>query len=708
MSILTVGSGQQYSTIAAAVNAAQSGDTVNVQAGTYRDDFVNIQKDLTLHAVGGSVTMQATVQPTNGKAILTEGGSGVTVNIDGFAFTGASVPDQNGAGIRYEGGTLNVTNSHFYNNENGILGGADPNGVIRIDHSEFDHNGINGDGHTHNMYIGDIASFSLTNSFSHDANIGHEVKSRAENNTITGNTILDNNSSSSYEIDLPNAGNSVISGNTIEQGPNSQNPNIIAYGEEGNWHGTSLSVTGNTIVNDMGRGPALWNATGTTAAFANNSVYGFGGNALVNGRADQSGTTVLNSRPTLVQSVPANATFTPVPAPTPVPVTPTLAPVVTPTPTPTPVVNPATPSSKSGLVLSVSEDAYQGDAKFTVSVDGQQVGGTYTATASHGVGATQTVALGALGSGQHQIGVSFINDKWDGTSSTDRNLYVDSATYNGTAIPGSDGSLMSNGTMMFAATGDQAPAPPPSPVATPTPTSTPVVTPTPVPTAGLVVNVAEDAYQGDAQFTISVDGQRVGGVHTATALHNAGQSQAISVTTVLGGGNHQIGVSFINDAWGGTPDTDRNLYVTGSTYNGQNVAGSTATLLSNGTATFGVTNSTSSSVTLNMSEDAYQGDAQFTVAVDGKQMGGTYTATASHGAGQSQAITLSGITEHFTPHDIAVTFLNDKWDGTPSTDRNLYVNSIQFDNQPMAGSAAALMSAVTQHFTAIAPSNWTG
>ena len=101
--------------------------------------------------------------------------------------------------------------------------------------------------YTHNMYIGDIASFSLTNSFSHDTNVGNEVKSRAESNIITSNTILDNNSSSSYDIDLPNGGNAVISGNTIQQGMNSQNPNIIAYGEEGNLHaGTSLSVTGNT------------------------------------------------------------------------------------------------------------------------------------------------------------------------------------------------------------------------------------------------------------------------------------------------------------------------------------------------------------------------------------------------------------------------------------------------------------------------------
>ena len=73
------------------------------------------------------------------------------MEIDGFAFTGATVPDGNGAGIRYEGGSLTVTNSHFYGNQNGILGAADPAGVIAISTSEFDHNGVGGDGHTHNI-----------------------------------------------------------------------------------------------------------------------------------------------------------------------------------------------------------------------------------------------------------------------------------------------------------------------------------------------------------------------------------------------------------------------------------------------------------------------------------------------------------------------------------------------------------------------------
>jgi hypothetical protein len=326
LTVLTVGPGRQYATIAGAVAASQSGDTIEVDAGIYTNDFTHIDHSLTLRAVDGMVTMEATISPPDGKAILTEGGAGIDVKIDGFAFTGAVVPDGNGAGIRYEGGSLTITNSHFYGNQDGILGAADPNGVIAISHSEFDHNGIGGDGHTHNIYIGAIDSFTLSDSFIHDANIGHEVKSRAANNTILNNRIFDNNSTSSYAIDLPNGGNATISGNIIEQGPNSQNSNIIAYGEEGSLNaGTTLSVSGNTFVNDEFRGPALWNASGiAVASFTNNAVYGFDGISLVSGQANQSGTILLGARPALDQSAPYSVGTVPPPVMPPPPVAPPL------------------------------------------------------------------------------------------------------------------------------------------------------------------------------------------------------------------------------------------------------------------------------------------------------------------------------------------------------------------------------------------------
>ena len=49
----------------------------------------------------------------------------------------------------------------------------------------------------------------------------------------------------------------------------------------------------------------------------------------------------------------------------------------------------------------------------------------------------------------------------------------------------------------------------------------------------IAMNVSEDAYQGDAQFTVQVDGTQVGGVRAVTALHSSGDSSVVSLTANL-------------------------------------------------------------------------------------------------------------------------------------------------------------------------------
>ncbi len=102
------------------------------------------------------------------------------------------------------------------------------------------------------------------------------------------------------------------------------------------------------------------------------------------------------------------------------------------------------------LVLKTSEDAYLGDAQYTVSVDDEQVGGTQTAMSLHGTGASDTLnVLGDWTTGNHTVTVNFLNDAWDGSAATDRNLYVDSATYNGTTVSGATLSLGVTGPASF-------------------------------------------------------------------------------------------------------------------------------------------------------------------------------------------------------------------------------------------------------------------
>jgi beta-glucanase (GH16 family) len=102
----------------------------------------------------------------------------------------------------------------------------------------------------------------------------------------------------------------------------------------------------------------------------------------------------------------------------------------------------------------------------------------------------------------------------------------------------------------------------------------------------LVLKLSQDAYQGDAQYIVSVDGERVGGTFSAKALRGAGEADTLTLKGDWGTGAHKVAVEFLNDAWGGTEATDRNLFVEGATYNGQAVDGAALDLFSAGAADF--------------------------------------------------------------------------------------------------------------------------
>jgi len=103
-----------------------------------------------------------------------------------------------------------------------------------------------------------------------------------------------------------------------------------------------------------------------------------------------------------------------------------------------------------------------------------------------------------------------------------------------------------------------------------------------------------------------------------------------------------------------------------------------------------------STLTLHLSEDAWQGNAQFLASVDGKALNAATEVTALHKDGAVQDFAFTGSFGP-GPHDVAVSFLNDAYGGTSSTDRNLYVSAIDLDSQHQ-DVGAALYATSTQHF----------
>ena len=88
---------------------------------------------------------------------------GADTTVEHVEFSGGRVPDKNG---------------------------ADPQSDVLVEHSEFHHNGA-GDGYSHNLYIGQVRSFTLRFCSSHHERTGHLVKSRAQASSILYNRLMD-------------------------------------------------------------------------------------------------------------------------------------------------------------------------------------------------------------------------------------------------------------------------------------------------------------------------------------------------------------------------------------------------------------------------------------------------------------------------------------------------------------------------------------
>jgi pectate lyase len=202
--ILRVGPGQTFSTPSKAAAIARDHDLIEIMPGTYGGDVAVWSADnITLRGVGERPHMRADGASAQGKAIWVITGDNVIV--ENIEFSGATVPDRNGAGIRYEGTSLVVRNCYFHDNQMGILTSNNPNSEVTIDSSEFANS--HGGSISHNIYIGRIRSFTLQFSYSHHATIGHNVKSRAATNYILYNRLMDEKDGrSSYAIDLPEGG----------------------------------------------------------------------------------------------------------------------------------------------------------------------------------------------------------------------------------------------------------------------------------------------------------------------------------------------------------------------------------------------------------------------------------------------------------------------------------------------------------------------
>jgi hypothetical protein len=265
---LWVGADQAFHTISAAVSASQSGDTIYVEAGTYVNDWSAIDHDLNIIGVGGYAHLVSTEPIDNGKADLVVNGN---VTVQNLEFSGANVGDHNGAGIRYESGNLTVLDSSFHDNQEGILAADNASGNITIQNSSFVHNGA-GDGQSHGVYVGQIASLTVDGSSFSDQVDGNQLKSRAAETTVTNSHFVTGADGANYDIDLPNGGVASIHDDTFDKGVGTNNPAIIHYGGEIDNPVGSLSVDHNSFTSEISNATAVLNQTSLPVEMSDNTL----------------------------------------------------------------------------------------------------------------------------------------------------------------------------------------------------------------------------------------------------------------------------------------------------------------------------------------------------------------------------------------------------------------------------------------------------
>lgn len=272
---INVGLSRTYKTLAAGVAAANAGDRILLDAGTYVDNTAITAVPLTIEGQGAGAILHMSGNLPNRKGILV---TGATTTLRNITFDGAKVAEDdgnNGAGVRAEGGSLIIDNCAFTNNQNGILVNAIPGAVVNVSNSRFDGNGAN-DGFTHGMYVNEVAQLAVTTSTFNGTRGGHNIKSRAIVTTVSDTTLDDGvTGTTSYALDFPNGGDVTVSNVKITQGSHSVNGAMIAYGAEGNLKVVNnFTVSNSTFTNGLNApsAAAVYNYTSVPAQLVNDDL----------------------------------------------------------------------------------------------------------------------------------------------------------------------------------------------------------------------------------------------------------------------------------------------------------------------------------------------------------------------------------------------------------------------------------------------------
>jgi parallel beta-helix repeat protein len=278
------GTGGCMTSIQAAVNAANSGDTVNVAAGTYNES-VSIKTALTLEGAGASTTTINAGGADNGVHIAAD-----HVTLLGFTITGARLD-----GVLVNGDYAQVLNNSITGNATLVLppppGAPAPSAWNGRNFQNASYGLISGNDVSNNAGRGIRLEGSAVYNFP-DAGIQFTVTGRSDHNVIVNNTVNGNQSACGIVLSTDSSDN-VVANNTSTNNP----AGIVISGlppfglpntpfADHTPHSDGNILSGNTVQSNLGVGINIDAVTGTdnNSLVIGNVVSGNGVSGESNGK----------------------------------------------------------------------------------------------------------------------------------------------------------------------------------------------------------------------------------------------------------------------------------------------------------------------------------------------------------------------------------------------------------------------------------------
>ena len=217
--------GVPFTSFKQAVSSIKDGSRIYLEKGVYTEGVYIGASDISILGEAG-VVFDGAAADNKGALVLT----GDNVTVESIECVNISVSAGNGACIRFEGTNLTVKDIYVHDSESGVMTASDAGHVV-IAYSRFEHLGSR-NGYSHALYIKADELQFLYSSITNTKKEGSGIKSRSKRVVVDNSLVASLTGNDSRLIDMANYGELVVTNSILQQGNNSSNSQLIAYGLE--------------------------------------------------------------------------------------------------------------------------------------------------------------------------------------------------------------------------------------------------------------------------------------------------------------------------------------------------------------------------------------------------------------------------------------------------------------------------------------------